>query len=199
MGVLVTIPEFRIKIREVFSLRNFYILLHQILAQEGWMGKGGDADHRDIETLYSENVYQKGIHRGGKEMWIWWRAEKFRDGKKSGYFKNTLDIDLHVVYLQNVEVIQQGKKMQAQNAEIEIFIRPKVLSDYKGEWDNHWLLKHLKHIYEHRIMHGDIEKQEKDLWREAYYLQSKMKKYLQMRNYASTPSMFFPEKMGHDE
>ncbi|MBI2656682.1 hypothetical protein HYX03_03005, partial [Candidatus Woesearchaeota archaeon] len=58
MGIAAEIPEFRVKYNDVFSLRNLYIMLHQLLLEEGWRGKDGDEDHRDIETLYSENVYQ---------------------------------------------------------------------------------------------------------------------------------------------
>ena len=76
MGVVASIPEFRIKFNDTFSLRNLYIMMHEILIEEGWLGEDGDSDHTDIEKLYSENVYQKGIHKGGKEMWIWWRAKK---------------------------------------------------------------------------------------------------------------------------
>ena len=66
----ISILEFRVKYRDVFSLRNLYIMLHELLLEENWLGADGDKDHSDIETLYSENVYQKGIHRGGKELWF---------------------------------------------------------------------------------------------------------------------------------
>ena len=167
-GGVIAIPEFKVKYRDVFSLRNLYLMLHETLLEEGWRGKDGEPDHSDIEKLYSENVYQRGIHKGGKEMWFWWRAEKFAEGKYSGYFLNTLDIDAHVVYLQNVEIVQQGKKMNVQNGEIEMFFRPKIWLDYRHEWDKHWFLKHMQHLYEHRLIHGEIEKREKELWRDVY-------------------------------
>ena len=70
------IPEFRIKYKDVFSLKNLYIMLHELLVEEGWYGMGtsevtpGYEMHKDIETLYSENIFQKGIHSGGKELWV---------------------------------------------------------------------------------------------------------------------------------
>ena len=96
-GGVIRLPEFKVKYRDVFSLRNLYIMLHEMLLEEGWKGVDGNDDHEDIEILYSENVYQRGIHRGGKELWFWWRANKFAEGKFSGYIKNFLDIDAHVV------------------------------------------------------------------------------------------------------
>ena len=198
-GGIVAIPEFKIKYKDVFSLRNLYIMLHEALLEEGWLGADGDTDHADIETLYSENVYQKGIHLGGKELWFWWRAWKFPEGKYSSYFKNFLDIDAHVVYLQNVEVMQQGKKMNVQNGEIEMFFRPRIELDYNHEWEHHWLLKYIKPIYEKRIMHPEIDKREKELWRDAYRIHAKVKQFLQLRTFIPVPEPFFGRQFGYEE
>ncbi len=193
------IPEFRVKYRDIFSLRNLYIMLHELLLEENWLGKDGDTDHSDIETLYSENVYQRGIHRGGKELWFWWRAFKSLEGKYSGYIRNRLDIDAHVVYLQNVEVVHQGKKMTAQQGEIEIFFRPRIELDYEGKWEKHKFLKYMKPIYEKRILHVELEKREKELWRDAYRIHAKVKQYLQLRTFIPVPEPFFARTYGYEE
>ena len=195
----IRIPEFRVKFNDVFSLRNLYIMLHQLLLEEDWKGKDREMDHSDIETLYSENVYQRGIHRGGKELWFWWRAEKFAEGKYSGYIKNFLHIDVHVVYLQTLEVVHQGKKMNAQKGEIELFFRAKIVTDYKKEWENHGFMKYLQPIYEKRIIHTELEKREKELWRDVYRIQAKVKQYLQLRTFTPVPEPFFPRTYGFEE
>ena len=195
----INIPEFRVKYRDVFSLRNLYIMLHETMLEEGWFGSDSSKEGDDVEILYSENVYQKGIHRGGKEIWFWWRLQKFPEGKYSTYFKNFLDIDAHVVYLQNVEIVHQGKKMTAQNCEIEVFFRPRIEKDYRHLWANHWLLKNLKHIYEARIIVGEIDKREKELWRDVYKIQAKVKQYLQLKNYMAVPEPFFARQFGYEE
>ena len=199
MGVIAEIPQFRVKYNDVFSLRNLYIMLHEFLLEENWKGIDGDSDHTDIETLYSENVYQKGIHRGGKELWFWWRAYKSMEGKYSGYLRNRLDIDTHVVYLQTLEVVHQGKKINMQKGEIEIFFRARIESDYNDEWNKHWFLKHMKPIYEKRIIHAEIEKREKELWRDAYRTQAKVKQFLQLRNFIPVPEPFFARTYGYEE
>jgi len=193
------IPEFRVKFNDVFSLRNLYIMLHELLLEENWRGKQEESDHSDIETLYSENVYQRGIHRGGKEIWFWWRAEKFPEGKYSGYIKNYLEIDAHVVYLQTLEVVHQGKKMNAQKGEIELFFRAKLVTDYRHQWENHAFLKYVKPIYERRVIHPELEKREKELWRDVYRIQAKVKQYLQLRNFIAVPEPFFPRTFGFEE
>lgn len=200
MGNIATIPEFRVWYSDVFLLRGLYIMLHELLLEEGWHGIDTDPDHTDIETLYSENVYQRGIHRGGKEIWFWWRAYKFPESKYSGYLRNRLDIDARTAYLQNVEVVHQGKKMLAQRGEIEMFFRARIESDYKEEkWENHWFLKYMQPIYEKRIIHTEIEKREKELWRDVYRIQAKVKQYFQLRTFVPVPEPFFPRTFGYEE
>ena len=174
-------------------------MLHETLLEENWLGKDGETDHTDIETLYSENVYQKGIHRGGKELWFWWRAYKFPESKYSGYFRNRLDIDAHCVYLQNVEIVHQGKKMTAQNTEIEFFFRARIELDWQKQWEHNWFMKQMKPIFEKRIMHAEIEKKEKELWRDVYRIQAKVKQFLQLRNWMDVPEPFFAKQFGYEE
>ena len=200
------IPEFRVKFKDVFSLKNLYIMLHEMLLEDGWWGfetteaTEGTELHSDIETLYSENVYQKGIHYGGKEMWIWWRSQRGSSaGKYHGYFRDLLDIDWHVAYSQEREIIHQGKKLPVQMGELEMFFRPRIQADYKGTWAKHRFLKHFQHIYERRIMHQDIEKREKELWRDSYRIASKVKAFLNLRTYIPIPEPFHPKLYGMEE
>lgn len=199
--VLKEIPMFSVKYKDVFSLKNLYIMMHELLLEERWLGfDDEEADltaHSDIETLYSENVYQPAIHHGGKEMWIWWRLQKHHE-RYSSYFLNLLDIDWHIVTLQEREIVHQGKKMKTHWGEIEMFFRAKIISDVGEKWKNDPLLKHFKHIYEHRIMHSAVEKREKELWREVYRIQSKVKAYLKLRTWMPTPELFHPAQYGFE-
>jgi hypothetical protein len=207
MGHIVAeIPQFSIKYKDVFSLKNLYQMLHEMLMEEGWWGfettevTPGSELHSDIETLYSENVYQKGVHSGGKELWIWWRSKRAGPiGKHHGYFRDLLDIDWHGAWLQEREIIHQGKKLKVQQGEMEIFFRPRIEGDYNGTWSKNRLLKHFQHIYEHRIMHQDIEKREKELWRDTYRIASKVKTWLNLRTYMPVVEQFHPKLYGQEE
>ena len=200
--VIREIPVFSVKYKDVFSLRNLYIMMHELLQAEGWYGfENQQADlsaHSDIETLYSENVFQHGIHHGGKEMWIWWRAQKHHEGRESKYFLNTLDLDWHCSYMEEREIVHQGKKMKTQFGEIEMFFKGRIISDIGEKWKNHWLLKHFKDIYEERMHHANIEKREKDLWRDIYRIQSKVKAYLTLKTWMPTPELFHPKQYGFE-
>jgi len=169
------------------------------MMEEGWSGSDGDSYLEDVEKLYSENVYQKGIHRGGKEMWVWWRLEKQPEGKYSGYFKNFLDIDIHCVYIQKVEAVIQGKKANVEKGEIEMFFRPRIELDYNKQWDSNWFLRHMKPIYEKRLIHQEIEKREKELWRDSYRIHAKIKQYLQLKSFVAVPEPFFARTYGYSD
>ena len=49
----IKIPEFRVKYRDVFSLRNLYLMLHEMLLEEEWRGKDGEADHSYVAAVFS--------------------------------------------------------------------------------------------------------------------------------------------------
>ncbi len=200
---LVSLPVFTVKYKDVFSLKNLYVMMHELLLEEHWMGFDDQEEdllaHSDIETLYSENVYQHGIHYGGKEIWVWWRAKKQPMRRDNFYFLNTLDLDWHCVHTEEREIVHQGKKMKTQFGELEIFFKPRIISDVGHKWENHKFLKHFKKIYEKRIMHAHIEKREKDLWRDVYRLQSKVKAYLNLRIWTPTPELFHPKLYGFEE
>lgn len=198
MNDVSVIPEFKIKFSDVFSLRNLYIMMHETLIEEGWVGADGDPEGSDVETYYSENIYQKGAHKGGKEMWIYWRTWRFPGGRPNGYFKQFLDIDMHMAYMQNIEVVHQGQKMQAQKGEIELSFRPKIVGDWRGDWATHPLLKHFQHIYEKRLMVKEVDKQEKILWKDTYRVHNKIKQYLELRTWMPKGPPFWTPKYGFE-
>jgi len=189
------IPVFSIKYKDVFHLRNLYVMMHEMMLEEGWHGFENDESHSEIESLYSENVYQKGIHQGGKELWVWWRAQKqFERG--SSYFLNTLDMDWHVAYLNDIEIVHQGKKMKVNHGEVEIFFKARIISDIGFNWERNKFMKHFKRFYEDRILHAYLEKREKELWRDVYRLQSRIKAYLNLRTWMPNAELFHPKQYG---
>jgi hypothetical protein len=204
--IVAEIPQFKIKYKDVFSLRNLYIMMHEMLLEEGWWGwtetegtPGSDL-HADIETLYSVNNFQKGVHSGGTEYWIWWRSKRGSSiGKPHGYFQDLLDIDFHGAWLQDIEVIHQGKKIKVVTGEMELFFRARVEADYNNTWKDHKILKHFQDVYEKRIMAQDIEKREKELWRDVYRISSKIKTFLNLRNFVPATPSFHPTLYGMEQ
>ena len=190
------LPEFKVKYKDVFHLKNLYVMMHEYLQEEQFLDL--DGDHAYIETLYLEKFCQKGLHSGGKEMWVYWRTYKKPETKYSGYFRYNLEIDFHMVYMRDQEVMHQGKKMKIQWGEIEIFFRPKIEVDYTGKWREHWLLKNFHKLYYQRVLNHEFDKREKELWREAYKLQGKVKNFLNLRTFIPVPEPFWHPIYGYE-
>ena len=203
MSVIVReIPQFRVKYKDVFHLKNLYVMMHEYLAEEGFLDKNQNAGtltgHMYSEILYMEKFIQKGLHAGGKEMWVMWRTFKKPETKYSGYYRYKLDFDFHVVYMRDEEVMHHGKKMKINWGEIEFFIRPKIEADYRNQWEKHWLLKHLHKIYYQRILHHEFDKREKELWRKACRFQEKIKNFLNLRTFIPVPEPFWAPIYGYE-
>ena len=201
------IDEIRVKYKDVLHLKNLYVMLHEYLYEEDWYGmpkaetgatKYVTIAHTNIEKLYLEKFSQKGLHSGGKEIWIWWRLVKMPDSKFNAYFRYRLDMDFHMAYLLDKEIMYQGKKMKVQWGEIEITMRPYIEADYNNQWEKHWFLKHFQEVYEKRILSHELEKREKELWREAYRLQGVIKRYLNLRVFVPVPEPFHPAIYGYE-
>ncbi|MBW2974938.1 hypothetical protein KY366_04435 [Candidatus Woesearchaeota archaeon] len=199
----IKLTQTKVKYKDVFNLKNLYVMMHEYLVEEKWFGEEGGrtgtqpgAMHSDIETLYLEKFCQKGLHSGGKELWIYWRLFKKPEGRYAGYLRYKLNIDFHGVYIQNREIMHQGKKIKVQWGELEIFFNGAVQTDYKNEWADHWFLRHWQDIYEKRIISQDLEKHEKLLWREVYKLTGVVKRYFDMRVFLPTPEPFTPKLYG---
>ena len=194
--------ETRIKFKDVFSLKNLYVMMHEMLLEEGWFAEEGlpagdpSKGHRYVENLYLENFYQKGLHAGGKELWVYWRTYKKPEGKYSGYFQFKLNIDFHGVYIQDREIVHQGKKITVQYGELELFMNAELITDYNEDWKDHWFLKHVQDIYEKRIIHSEIEKLEKVLWRDVYRMRDVVKRFLDLRVFEPTPEPIWPKLYG---
>jgi len=196
------IAEFKVKYNDVFHLKNLYIMMHEYFADESWTGEYGPSSqpsltHMDIEKMYMERHHQKAVHRGGKELWVWWRMYKPPMHKFQGYYQFALEVDFHGMYMQKIEIMHQGKKLKVDKGELEIFFRPKIIRMPTGKaWKTHWATKWFQELYEKRIISTDIEKLEKELWREAYRAQATVKSYLNLRNFIPVPEPFHPKLYG---
>lgn len=197
MGHLRTAADFVVRYKDVFHLKTFYRMLNESLAEDKY-ATADQSGHEYMETLYLEKYLQKGIHAGGKELWIYWRAYKLPEGKYSAYLRFLMNIDIHLIYGQDQDIMHEGKKIKVQWGEIEVFVKSMLETDYQGKWHHHWLLKHLQHIYDERILAQETVKRLKEAWRDAYKIQAKIKDYLNLRNFLPTAEAFHPVKYGQE-
>jgi len=189
----------RIKFKDFFHLKNLYVMMHEWLLEESWLGENMLPDHSDIEKLYLENMYQKGVHYGGKEMWVLWRLQKNPEGKKHGYFINKMNVDFHLMFGRDHEIVHQGKKLKVQWGELEIFVKAYVDSDYKKDWEKHFFLKRINELFRRRALSEEIEKREKELYRETQRFVAAVKRFLNLRNFIPTPEPFHTPLYGYED
>src|SRR3989338_2180176 len=193
-----TIPETRVKYKDVFNLKNLYVMMHEAFIEDKWFGKDGPVSgnpggqHSDVETLYLEKFDQKGLNAGGKEMWIYWRLLKKPEGRYSGYIRYKLNFDWHFVYMEKRQIAYQGKQISVNWGEMELSFNASVETDYKKEWEKHWFLKHWQEIYERRIIDQEIERHKKLLYLDLYRITSMVKRYLDLRVFLPTPEQLYP-------
>jgi hypothetical protein len=211
MGIPVrTIPQMKVKYKDVFHLKNMYVMMHEYLIEEGFVDESGthaQAGHNYIEKLYMEKFCQAGLHAGGKEMWIWWRTIKKPETKYQGYYQYHLDVDFHVVYAQPPEkkakdaqvLISQGKKIpNLIFGEVEMFFKGWIEADYNDQWETHPWLKHFHKLYYTRVLSHEFDKREKELWRDVFKLTSKVKRFLNMRTFIPVPEPFWRPIYGYE-
>ncbi len=161
--------KFRVKHKGVFDLKGLYEYLHLWVVEEGY---GSASDQKFPETFHGQKINPD----GNKELWIWWRCEKIPNN--STYYKYELDIDWHgVPPFKDTEIVYKGRKLKLVFCDLEIQIYARVVSDYKGTWRKHWLLKHFNDFYRKVIMKSNFEKHKLELYRDAYRLQETIKEY----------------------
>ncbi len=112
----------KIKFKDIFNLKEFYISLHHWLEEYGWeahklssTGKVlGDEDHYEI-------YYREKTDGGGaKEMDILWRM--WRPAPNSKWLRQHLDFKFKVLGTTATEVIRDGHKLKTNKGEVEISI-----------------------------------------------------------------------------
>lgn len=196
------ISQMKIKYSDIFHLKNMYVMMHEYLLEEGFLDEsqqGGQPGHDYIETLYMEKFCQKGLHRGGKEMWIWWRTIKSPESKYQGYYRYHLDVDFHLVYGTPKQAMSQNKEIPGViKGEVEMFFNGWIEADYKNQWDTHPFLKHFHKLYYNRILSHEFDKREKELWRDVFKLTSKVKRFLNLRTFIPTPEPFWRPIYGYE-
>ena len=164
--------RFRFKYKDVFSMKNFYTMLHEWLNSKEWH----DPEKKDhYEDLYFEKV-EPGDFR---EIHVWWRPEKSSASTK--FYKWKMRINFKALYLKTTEIMYKGKKIKVDKGEIEMKIWSFLELDPEKKWRNHPILKHLFNIYIKRIFESELMKQKLLLYRETYEMQNWMKNFLQMK------------------
>ncbi len=159
----------------VFHLKTVYRSAYEWIQERGWRSYEND---NKFETLYAEERAT-----ADKKLWMWWRLQKasLTPAPDNAYFHYFMNVNFLLVYLVDVEVVKDGKKIKCQRAEIDIQIKPWIELDYQDKWAKHPILKNFNRLFVERIWKNDIEKKEDRLLGEAYQFQGMLKKMFELQ------------------
>ncbi|MBI1969770.1 hypothetical protein HYS48_03680 [Candidatus Woesearchaeota archaeon] len=185
----------KVKYYGVFHLRTLYKELMEFLK---------DLEYTDEERYkYFERFYFESRSldpRQATQMWIWIRTDKTEGPvDESSYYRYYLDVDYHVRFMKDVEIMKEGEKMKVQHGEVEISIRCGVELDWNGKWQNHWFLKNMHDFFLKRLWWKQYQDKRHIVKDDALKLQRFIKEYFELQSYLPLAGKPFIPSHGYKE
>lgn len=175
--------KFEVEYEEIFHLKDLYKHLHDWVLEWNYHPI---ENFGEFEPFYMELIDGRGI----KSHYVWWRFQR----KINNYVKYFIKFDLQTIRCTDVEVMHNGKKVKMNNCNPVFRAEGWVMLDWKDEWKNHWLLKHLDGWYVKRWYKPFVEAHKKQLWFELYNFEETIKQYLELNTTFELPEPFHPNK-----
>ena len=163
------LPKFRIKYKGVFDLDALY------RGSANWFK---ERKYELNETLYKSKP---------PELELNWKGVR----KKTGFYKEVIEVHFHLFETRPVEVIEKGIKKQYADATMTITIWGAVETDYEdifgeSKWRDSSLKRKLLDFYNKHIVKLELDTMQVDvLYYEMYNLQTLMKKLIGMKTTGS--------------
>ncbi|HJX50423.1 MAG TPA: hypothetical protein VJ438_03095 [Candidatus Nanoarchaeia archaeon] len=153
----------KIKYRGVFSFPDFYQFAYDWLRDETGL-------------LLSEDKYKEKLMGDSKNLEIEWTGRR----DMTDYFRFELKVIFRIIGLVNVEVMQDGKKIKTNKAEIEIKIEGSLIRDYKSKFEKSAVHKFMRAIYEKSVIAARVEQFEVKIIEDCNEFLSQVKAYLDL-------------------
>ena len=166
--------EFKVKHKDYFNMKYLYVLMHEWLVEEGYATRV-DPDFPEIFYMHRET------QKAGDEIWIYWRLTKHPVATK--FWRWDLDVDMHIILLKDTEMVIGGTKYKVHWGEPEIKVWAKLVVDYDQAWRKHPFLGGILKPFWKRTIKNTMQRQKKELYREAYRFQEAIKTYLKLSTY----------------
>lgn len=190
MSVRIHAISTRVKFFGVFDFKQLYRDVRDKLTDVGYLK--GDA-YKYIEKYYSER--ESSDPREAKTVWIWWRCHKIEED--STYYEQHIDLDFHLRYLRDMEVMVGNEKRRVQKAEIEVLLNSYLLLDPKDKWDNHWFLKMVHPLFYKRIWRKRREDRKNSTITDTMKIQAMVKQVFEMSHFMPLKGESFFQDYGY--
>ncbi len=181
---------------EPFVLDDLYKVLHEWLVEENWEGpRGSIAD----DANFPEDYYLQRVNpQLGREIWWRWRLQKNPlPMPKTKFWRFLLDIDVHALWIKQVEVAVKDQKVKADKGEIEFQISAYVAYDFDKTWEKTAWLKPFKQMWINRIKLSEKNMLANEMNTQVVRLQELIKNFFGLQLYLSEKEFegFYPKKM----
>lgn len=176
MSVRIHGVKTRVKFFGIFDFKELYRAVRDRLTDIGYL-KGDD--YKYVEKYYSEKVSSDA--KEAKTIWIWWRTHKTEEG--SPYYEQHIDIDFHLRYITDMEVMVDNEKKKVQKGEIDVMIEAYLILDPGDKWENHWFLKTVHPLFYKRIWRKRREDRKNSTMTDAYKVQAMIKEFFEISHF----------------
>ncbi len=153
----------KMKYTGVFNYKDFYKFCYQWLTEETGL---------DVE----ESKYAEKVSGNSKDIDIEWKGK----AKINDYFKFEVKIVWKIIGLEQVEIMQDGKKIKTNKGQPEIKVKGTLVRDYEGKYETSPFKKVIRAIYEKWVIPSRIEQLEDKLIGDCDEFLSQAKAYLDL-------------------
>ena len=171
--------KFVIQNKQIFHLKNTYAYIYEWLMEEGFQGI-------NIDTLTGGNVeyyYQEARPSPTtRELRAWWRLVMDPPGG-SNFYRYRVNLDFFVFNISKADIMFQGKKAKADNAEMILTVDGILELDYQKKWMKHPILKNFYTFFTKRIFKEIREGHEEELRRKMMRFQEEGKRILNLQEF----------------
>jgi hypothetical protein len=182
----------RVKYYGIFDFKQLYRDIKEKLGDVGYLSPLEGAKNM-METYYSEK--RSSDPREAKTIWIWWRTGKEEEG--SPFYRQEINLDFHLRFLKDVEVMVDNEKKRAQQGEIEVWIDGNLYLDPKNEWADHWLMQHFVGFFARRVWRKQRESRKNSVIADVNKVQGFIKDSFEIKNFMPLRGQSFYDLYGY--
>lgn len=176
MSVKIPGVKTRVKFFGMFDFKELYRDVRDKLTDIGYLK---DDDYKYVEKYYSEK--ESSDPREAKTIWLWWRSKKRE--QDSPYYEQHINMDFHLRYLKDMEIMVGNEKKRVQKGEIEVLFDSYLLLDPEDKWEKHWFLKTVHPLFYRRIWRKRREDRKNSTITDCMKIQAMIKEFFEISHF----------------